>query len=260
MTPLLAAFVFIFGAVIGSFLNAVLWRLRTGESFVRGRSYCRSCRHVLAPRDLVPVMSFFFLRGRCRYCREVISSSYVVIELAVGALFLAAAKAVLPVGPTVIATAALARMLLDWYLLSTFVVVFVFDLRYMLILRSVTLPAAVIAAAANLALGMPPLSLIAGLLAGGGVFYLQYAASRGRWVGGGDVQLGLLMGAALGLGGALAAILAAYVAGAFYGAALLASGKKGWKSQIPFGTFLSASAAVMLLYGDRIVGWYLGLL
>ena len=260
MSPLIAVFVFFFGTVIGSFLTAVLWRLRSGESFVIGRSSCVACRHTLAPLDLIPVLSYLMLGGRCRYCKDKISAEYIAIELSVGALFLAAAWTVLPTNGELITPVALTRLLLDWYLLATFVTVFIFDLQYMLILRAVTFPAAVIAAVANLMLGMSPAMLFSGMLVGAGIFYLQYVVSKGRWVGGGDIQLGLLIGAALGLHLTLAAILVAYVTGAMYGGALVALGKKGMKSQIPFGTFLSASAAFMLLVGDRFVTWYFGLL
>lgn len=251
MTPLLAAFIFMFGTVIGSFLSAVLWRLHTGESFVSGRSCCPHCKHTLAPRDLVPALSYLTLGGRCRYCNHAISPSYIVLELVCGALFLAAAFVTLR--ESVVTPATLAKLLLDWYLLATFVIVFVFDLRHMLILRAVTLPAVVTAAVANIALGMSPTSIALGMVIGAGIFYVQYAVSKGRWVGGGDIQLGLLIGAALGVRGAVAAILLAYITGAMYAVYLLATKKKQLQSQIPFGTFLSACAVVMLLVGDHIL-------
>ena len=128
-----------------------------------------------------------------------------------------------------------------------------FDLRHRVILRAVTLPAAVIAAVANVALGASPLSIALGMLIGAGIFYVQYAVSKGRWVGGGDIHLGLLIGAALGFRNAVAAIFVAYITGAVYAVYLLATKKKQLQSQIPFGTFLSASAIVMLLFGDRIL-------
>lgn len=250
MTPLLAAFIFMFGTMVGSFLSAVLWRLHTGESFVAGRSCCPFCTHVLGARDLVPIVSYLSLSGRCRYCKQTIDPSYILLELSVGALFLVAAFVTVP---STFTAAAVARLLLDWYLIATFVIVFVFDLRHMLILRSVTLPAALIAAVANLALGMSPLTLGAGMLIGAGIFYVQHLVSKGRWIGGGDIQLGLLIGAALGLRHALVAIFLAYVTGAIYAAILLALRKKELQSQIAFGTFLSASAVTTLLFGDQIL-------
>lgn len=260
MSPVLAAFVFLFGTVIGSFLNAVLWRLRTGESFVSGRSYCPSCRHELAPKDLIPLVSWaLLLRGRCRYCKAGISPSYFVIEAATGLLFLAAAARMVP-DTGLLDGHGLAKLLLAWYFIATLVVVFVFDYRYMLILRSVTLPAAVLAFAGNLALGMPPLGLVLGAVVGAGVFQLQFWLSKGKWIGGGDVHLGLLIGAMLGLPLTLVALFIAYVSGALLGVALLAAKKRTWQSQIPFGTFLAAGTVASLLWGNAILNWYLGLL
>lgn len=259
MSPILAAFVFLFGTVIGSFLNAVLWRLRTGESFISGRSYCPSCKHELGAKDLIPLLSWALLRGRCRYCREGISPSYFVIEAATGALFLAAAARVLPESG-VIDGVHLAKLLLHWYFIAILVVVFVFDYRYMLILRSVTLPAAALVFVGNLALGMPFPGLALGALVGAGVFQLQFWLSKGKWIGGGDVHLGLLIGAMLGLPLTLVALFISYVTGATVGLFLLAFKKRTWQSQIPFGTFLAAGAVASLLWGNDIAQWYLGLL
>ena len=258
MSPLLTAFIFAFGAVIGSFLNAVLWRLHSGESFVRGRSHCPACSHALAVLDLIPILSWLTLGGKCRYCRKGIGMSYLVIELATGALFVLAVRSIAGFG--IIDATDLATVLFRWYLIATLVVVFVFDLRHMLILRSVTTPAIILAAVGSLALGMNPFSLLVGMAFGGGFFWLQYFLSKGRWVGGGDIQLGLLMGAILGWPMTMAAIFMAYITGAIYGIAVLAMRRKGWKSEVPFGTFLSASTVAIMLWGEQIVVWYFGLL
>ncbi len=252
------AFIFGFGAVIGSFLNAVLWRLRTKESFIFGRSYCPHCRHELAAVDLVPIVSYILLGGRCRYCRKTISPSYLLIEVAVGTLFLLSALNLIGMGGELDGRL-LSRLLLDWYLIAVFVLVFVYDLRYMLILPSVVLPAAALVFIGNLALGYSWSSLVLGLALTAGFFYLQLVLSRGRWIGGGDVYLGLLMGAALGWSSSLLALFLAYVSGAVVGLGMIAAKRLNLKSQVPFGTFLSAAAIVSLLYGDRILSWYLGL-
>ncbi len=251
MTPLLAAFIFMFGTAIGSFLSVVLWRLHTGEQFVFGRSHCTRCSHTLALHDLIPIVSYLSLRGRCRYCHHPVDPSYIVLEIITGTLFVIAAILILR-GPLTFTN--VARLLLDWYLIATFIVVFVFDLRHMLILRSVTLPAVVIAVVGNVALGMPVTSLALGMLLGAGFFYVQYTMSKGRWVGGGDIQLGLLIGAALGARYGLAAIFFAYITGAIYGTALVVLHKKELQSKIPFGTFLSASSVAMLLFGTQLLG------
>ena len=255
---MLAAFIFTFGAVIGSFLNAVLWRLHSGASIVHGRSQCPSCGHALGVRDLVPILSWLSLRGRCRYCAKGIGASYVIIELVTGAALVLAAHTVLSAAPAT--GTMLAQLLLYWYALATLIVVFVFDLRHMLILRVVTTPAIILLALGNLALGMSPYSVALGMAFGAGFFWLQFALSKGKWIGGGDIHLGALMGALLGWPMTLAAVFLAYMVGAVYGIAALSVGRARMKSEIPFGTFLSIAAAVMLLWGHRILGWYMGLL
>lgn len=257
MTPLVAIFVFAFGTIIGSFLNAVLWRLRTGEGFVYGRSYCPCCRHMLAPKDLIPVLSYVLLRGKCRYCAKGIHPSYLAVELTMGSLFLAFAWPVVSAG--LLDGRSLAGMLLSWYFAAVLVLIFVYDLRYMIIPREVTTWAMVAAAAGGLLLGVPWPSLAIGFAVGGGFFWLQHAVSKGKWIGGGDIHLGALMGLMLGWPRILVALFLAYVSGAAIGAALLASKKTSWKSQIPFGTFLAAATIVALLWGDPILAWYLRL-
>lgn len=252
------AFIFGFGAVIGSFLNAVLWRLRTRESFIFGRSYCPQCRHELAAPDLVPIISYLLLGARCRYCRKPIHPSYILIEASTGTLFLLTAINLIGITGSLDGRL-LSRLLLDWYLIAVFVLIFVYDLRYMLILPSVALPAAAVAMVGNVVLGFSPGSLVLGVAITAGFFYLQLVLSRGRWIGGGDVYLGVLMGAALGWSSSLLALFLAYVSGALIGLILIASKRLNLKSQVPFGTFLSAGAVISLLYGDRILSWYLGL-
>lgn len=259
MPALLSVFFFGFGAVIGSFVNALLWRLHAGESVAHGRSYCPHCRHTLGPVDLVPIVSYLLLRGRCRYCRKNIDVQYLLIELALGLAFLVIAVVTLPVGST-LAWTDLAQLLLRWYLAAVLLIVFVFDFRHMLVLPSVTLPATIIAAAANVALGLPWQSVALGCAFGAGLFWLQYVLSRGAWIGDGDIYLGLLLGAMLGFRGTLLAIFLAYIAGAIIGLFLIVTKKLNRKSQVPFGTFLAAAAFVAMLYGDRIIDWYSGLL
>ncbi|MEA3249679.1 MAG: A24 family peptidase [Patescibacteria group bacterium] len=165
-----------------------------------------------------------------------------------------------PVGAESIGAVAFANLLLGWFVVSVLVIVFVYDLRYMLIPRSITLPATVLALAANVALGMDIAHLVIGVAIGGGFFWLQRLLSKGKWVGGGDVYLGLFMGAVLGYPLILVALFIAYVAGALIGVSLMVIKRKTMKSELPFGTFLAAGTVFTLLYGQVILGWYMGLL
>lgn len=244
--------VFIFGLILGSFLNAVIFRLHSGESVLSGRSHCVHCGKTLQAWDLIPVFSFLFLRGRCRYCREKISWQYPIIELVTAITF-------------VLLAASHGLWIMDyglWFQLvmaAFLIVIAVFDFKYYLILDKVVLPATVLAVAYNIWHGQ----LFVGLLSGlglAGFFWLQYLVSKGRWIGLGDVKLGFFLGNLFGWPQSLVMLLLAYFGGAAVGLVLMALGKKKFSSQLAFGTFLSASAIITMLYGAGIANWYLKLI
>lgn len=240
-------FTFIFGLICGSFLNAVIFRLHAHKSFLRGRSFCPRCGRVLEPRDLIPVLSFILLKGRCRSCQKPISWQYPLVELATGISF------------------SLLYFVFSWswafifYLILTafLVIIFVYDLKYHLILDKVSLPAVFLAFIFSLFLKISPWDLLFGVLIGAGFFFLQYALSRGKWIGGGDIRLGALIGMMLGWQKTLLALFLAYFCGAAVSLVMLALKKKKLKSHLPFGTFLTASTFVSLLWGEAIIRWYL---
>lgn len=241
--------VFILGLVVGSFMNAVIYRLHKGVSFVRGRSYCPHCKHELHFFDLIPIFSFIMLRGRCRYCAKRISWQYPLVELATGIIFFSLWW----------------QFGLSWDLgvyaiYSVFLlIIFVFDLRYYLILDVVSVPAMVIAALASyFILDLDILSMAIGALIGGGFFYLQYLVSRGKWIGGGDIRLGVVMGLMLGFPNILVALFVAYCVGSLVGIGLILAHTKQWKSQVPFGTFLSAATIITFFFGTAAVNFYRG--
>lgn len=240
------------GLAVGSFLNVVIARLPAGKPLT-GRSRCPRCRRTIAWFDNIPLVSFLLLGGRCRRCRQPISWQYPAVELATAALFVLAAAPHAAAGLGGYALAVLAR---DLVAISVLVVVFVIDLRHFLIFDVVTLPAAALALAVNLALGVPWPSLLLGGILGAGFFLLQYLLSRGRWIGGGDIRLGLLMGVLLGWERLVAALFVAYAAGAVVGVGLLATGRKTPSSPVPFGTFLSVGTIAALLYGNELITWY----
>ncbi|MDP2629782.1 MAG: prepilin peptidase [Candidatus Uhrbacteria bacterium] len=273
-------FIFIFGTIIGSFLNAVIWRIHVSQSVMRGRSKCVHCEHELSAGDLIPLVNFVLLRGKCRYCKKPISWQYPLVELGMGMLFILSYIIFLAGAPEGVMQAlflgqytseliALARLLL---FLAVLVVLFVYDARWGLLPDSVTLPAIPIAFIINLFVFSAPVvcgdtafvcffaspwsNMLLAALIGGGFFAFQYVISRGVWIGGGDIRLGALMGVMLGFPGILYALFIAYIVGACVAVVLLALRKKGMKSEIPFGPFLCGATAVMLLYGDSVVDWF----
>lgn len=145
---------------------------------------------------------------------------------------------------------------LYWYFIAILIVIFVFDLKYYLILDKVTIPAMVMVFFINLMLGYSFANLMLGATLGGGFFWIQHYISKGKWIGGGDIRLGVLIGFMLGWKGALTTLFIAYVCGAFIGIILLTTGKKKMQSKIPFGTFLTSAAIIVLLWGDQILQIY----
>ena len=254
-------FFFLIGLCIGSFLNVVVFRTHSEMPLV-GRSRCMVCEIPLVWYDMIPVFSFMALRGRCRSCRTSISWQYPVVEFMTGLLFMIAylryaGGYVLPATATF---DTLPIFMVRDLLFSVFlIIVFVYDLRYVLILDRFTVPAMIVALLINVWLGMSPVDLLAGGTIIGGFFMAQYLLSRGTWVGGGDVRMGALMGLMLGLRDGLVALFIAYMLGAIIGIGLLLAGKVTPRSQVPFGTFLTLGTYIALFFGEEIVQWYLGL-
>lgn len=243
--------IFLFGLILGSFLNAVIFRLHSGESFLFGRSHCFKCNHELSAADLVPVLSFLWLRGRCRYCRAKLSWQYPVVEILTGALMvLLAIKFQMNFGPEFFISAVFIAFL---------IVIAVFDLKHYLILDKVVIPFFVLALA-NSIYQKYFLSSVIGALVIAGFFGLQYLISRGRWIGLGDVKLGLVLGSLGGWMLGVVLIVVAYFAGAAAGLGLILGKKKQLSSRMPFGVFLGSSAIITILYGDKILAWYLKLI
>jgi prepilin signal peptidase PulO-like enzyme (type II secretory pathway) len=241
--------VFLIGLCVGSFLNVAIFRVHEGEQVVRGRSKCMKCEEPLGPRDLVPVLSYVALKGRCRRCKAVVSWQYPVIELVTGLVFV---LLYLLHGMEMV-------LLRDAVFVAYLIIIFVYDLRYMYILDKFTIPAMIFALLANLWLGIVPAwSILVGGLVLASFFAIQYLVSRGTWVGGGDIRMGALMGFMLGLTHGLVALFLAYVLGGLVGAYLLITGKVDRKTPIPFGTFLAIGTLLMILSGDSIISWYLG--
>ncbi len=246
------------GLVIGSFLNVVICRLRSGESGWRSRSRCPECRTTLRPSELVPVVSFLMLRGRCRSCRKTISWQYPAVELSTAVLFVSAYLS--HGGAGITGLGAWLPILRDWLFIAGLTVVFVIDLLDMVVFDSVTIPMAAIAFFLNWAAGSRPLGLVLAAAVGGGFFLAQYLVSRGRWIGGGDIRIGAMMGFMLGFPGILLALFFSYVSGAIVAVSLLSAGKAKWTSQMAFGTFLSLGTVFTLFFGRFVLSWYAGLL
>ena len=259
---LTATLVFIYGLLIGSFLNAWLWRFKLGKSVARGRSVCPHCKHQLAAADLVPLFSWLGLRGKCRYCSKPISKQYPAVELVTGVLF---GLSYLALKPS------------DWFgwlnfgiwlaVLACLIFLAVYDLKHLLLPDKILLPAILIRSlqiVTLLAFGQLAWSqtwpLVATALVCGAAFYAIVALSDGKWLGGGDIKLVFLLGLLLGPQLAPLGLFIAFNSAALIGVALIALRKRGRRDVIAFGPFLIAGIIIAFLYGQAIMNWYLQVL
>jgi leader peptidase (prepilin peptidase)/N-methyltransferase len=242
-TPLLVSFAFALGACVGSFLNVVVWRLPRGESVVTPRSRCPGCKQPIPAWANLPLLSYVALRGRCRACGTRISLRYPLIEALTGALF---AALLVAHGPS-------ARLLVEWALAAALVAVIFIDIDHHIIPNSITLPG--VALGLLLALFAPELgtsfrdALLGVLVIGGALWALSagYERLRGQiGLGMGDVKLMAMLGAFLGLQGALGALLIGSLAGIAYGGVMIAAKGTGRYTHIPFGPALALGGLVFL--------------
>jgi len=243
-----AIFAAVLGAVAGSFLNVVVYRLPRGESLLKPGSHCTSCATPIKPYDNVPVLGWIWLRGHCRACRAAISPRYPLVEAVTAALCVA----------VVLQHSSLAAALLGITLVLALVPVTLIDLERHIIPNRITAPAAIAAIVLGSALDWSgePERLIAGAAAGG--FLLLAALCYPRGMGMGDVKLAAVLGLLLGRDVA-AAMLVALIAGVIVGLVVLARTPSADRRSvgIPFGPFLALGGLVALFVGHPIVGKYL---
>ena len=242
------------GAALGSFLNCAAWRIAHRESFVRGRSRCPQCGHVLGAADLVPVFSWLLLRGRCRYCKGKIPARYVLAELCFAAITVCN---LLHFDLTPV-------MLRNLVFLCCLFCLSLVDLEIYEIPDGCLLVALLAWFAALPFTFTRPLGryvlvhVLSGLGLGGAILLLALIMDRvlrRESMGGGDIKLFALVGLYLGaLGGLLAVLLSC-----LFGLAFAALGRKGRNAPFPFGPAIAAAAVVTLFWGDGVVAWYLSL-
>ncbi len=246
---MLAIWFALVGVVMGSFLNLCCDRLPRGGSIVHPASRCDVCLHPLSVKDLVPVLSYIWLRGRCRYCGASIPLRALLLELATGAAY----------GLLAWHYGLSARLGILLVYAALFLLIFVIDLEHGLILNKVTYPGMALALAFSF---LPSGPGVKSALLGGGVglvlLLVPFLLFHGG-LGGGDVKLGAMLGLACGFPEVLVGFLVAVLAGGLVAGALLASGKKGRKDPIPFGPFLVSGAMVALIWGTQLWQWYPGL-
>lgn len=247
----------VLGVIIASFLNVCIDRLPARQSLISPPSHCPSCRHRLAIKDLVPVLSYLWLRGRCRYCRAAIPRRILWVEIANGALF-ACLYSQYGMGAELAVTA---------FYCCLFIVLMVIDLEHGLILNRIVYPAMVAALLISVVFSvfLPGLAIVPGIkdsAIGGGIGFglalLVVIFSRGG-MGLGDVKMAALMGFAIGFPAIFFTLILAAIIGGIVAAVLLLAKKKKRKEGIPFAPILSLATITTLLGGGSILNWYQGL-
>ena len=265
------------GLIFGSFIDALVWRIHEQAelqkkkkkkvkiprelTMLHGRSMCPNCKHTLSALDLVPVLSWVLLRGKCRYCRKAISGQIPLIELLTGLLF---------AGSYVLWPAAMHGLgLLQFCFWLVFIVGFValavYDLRWYILPDRIIFPLVGVAILEVLlsvvffhGSWLQVLGSVWGVLIASGFFFVLYQVSNGAWIGGGDVKLGLVLG--IVLGGPLKSFMLLFLAsvlGTLVSLPLMAVGRAKKSTLIPFGPFLIAATIIIVLFGSHFVDWFM---
>lgn len=282
----------VLGLCLGSFVNAWVWRVHEVEtelekkhpdkkyiktlSISRGRSICPNCKHGLSSLDLVPLISWFSLRGKCRYCNTPISYQYPIVEAVSGLLFISSYvlwpqdlifAQVNSGRPKLFAGADFKSDLifLLWLgFLTCLIALFVYDFKWFLLPTSIVRYLGVFGALMTIILLSTKPNLLASIIntvlavaVGGGLFYILHQISGGKWIGGGDVRLGWILGLVAGTPARSALfIFIASIIGTLISLPLLATKRLKRTSLIPFGPLLILGFIITQIFGFSILHWY----
>lgn len=242
---------FIIGAVLGSFLNVCIYRLPQGMSIVSPPSRCDSCGHKLGALDMIPILSYIFLGGKCRYCHTHYSARSAFVEALTGLLFALGGVFYLPGIP----------LLAVFVFIACLLVITFIDFDHQIIPDTflyISLAAGIVyffTYSLHTSLATPYWDMFLGTAVGGGLMLLIYLLSRGG-MGAGDVKLTFVLGFWLGIKGIIVCLFLAFILGGIVGVVLLATGAKTRKDPIPFGPYLCIGAYISLLFGPYLIYYY----
>ncbi|HZK60914.1 MAG TPA: prepilin peptidase [Anaerovoracaceae bacterium] len=243
---LITAFVFTLGLLIGSFLNVCIYRIPENISVAKGFSFCPTCKNRIQPYDLIPVISYLFLKGSCRHCKSHISAKYPLVELLTGVLFI---LVYFQFGLTPYAG-------LTAILVSVLVAITFIDLKHQIIPDGLSLIIFASGIPAAFLSGLSPWEHVIGFFAVSVLLLIIAFLSNGG-MGGGDIKLMAAAGLFLGWKLILLSLMIASIIGAIISIGLLVLKKADRKSMVPFGPFLSIGIIISVLYGNTLIMWYL---
>lgn len=268
-------FIFFLGACFGSFLNVLVDRTQKGKKMT-GFSKCDFCGYKLKWFDNIPILSFFVIGGKCRKCKKKLSWQYPIVEATLGILFVlvfwqALGDSSIPSNSGLGMTNNFYQFIISlsfyFFIIFIFAAIFLWDLKYMIIPNELVIVGtvgAIIFSFYEFLISKCFLldvhcNLTSSLIGGLVVFlffFLMFYFSKGKWIGGGDVKLGFLIGFLVGWEKVYLMLMISYILGGILAVVLIANKKKKMKSQIPFGPFLLIGCLVTLLWGERILDWY----
>jgi len=256
LNPAIVFIIFLFGLFIGSFLNVCIYRLPASKTITDPpRSICPSCNHQIRYYDNIPILSYLWLKGRCRHCGTRIPFRYVVVELMTGVV---AVGILFHFGLTL-------EGLIYFVFISSLIIMTFIDIDHRIIPDVITLPGILIGLIASLALPTVGFkNAIVGMLVGGGslwlVAWVYYLLTRKDGMGGGDIKLLAMMGTIVGLKGVIFTIFVSSAVGTVVGVTLMIIKGKDMKFAVPFGPFLSIGAITYIFFGHEIIRAYFNLL
>lgn len=252
----------ILGLCLGSFVNALVWRLHKDKDWIKSRSQCVHCGHGLAARDLIPVISWLMLKGRCRYCKKPISRRYPAVELAMAAVFVLSYI----YWPSGFSEPGQAILFVSWLASSVgLLALAVYDWHWLLLPNKLIYSTAAVAVLGRLIYilayttdkASALLNWAGALAVASGLFALIYMYSRGRLIGFGDVRLGLITGTLLATPiNSLLMIFLASLLGTAFALPGLINKKRGLNTKLPYGPFLIVATFIVVLFGPDITSWY----
>ncbi len=237
------------GLIVGSFLNVIIFRLDDLKSVVTDRSRCRNCKTVISWYDLFPVLSYTLLRGKCRRCGATISWQYPVVELGTGLLY-AGLYIVYGLTPA-----------LFFYLLvfSLLMIVAFYDILTEYVPEFFVWTSLILVALGGAYFGHFSFAeALIGAAIGGGLLFLLVLFSKEKWMGSGDIKIGLILGFLAGYPRVIFGLFSAFIIGSIAGIIYIYITKKGLKASLPFAPFLIFAALIAIIYGDKVINWYLG--
>ncbi|MFS0561865.1 prepilin peptidase [Terribacillus sp. 179-K 1B1 HS] len=247
MSIFLLIYFIILGAVLGSFYNVVGMRVPEKKMFQSERSYCPNCKHQIKAYDLIPVISYIVLGGKCRHCKQRISPLYPFTELAAGLLF----------GYSYFVIGLQWELVTALILVSMSAILFVTDMRFMLIPNKILLFFLPLFIILRIITPLEPWwDSIVGAIVAFVLLFLVILFSRGG-MGGGDLKLFVVLGVILGWKGVLLTFFLSSVIGAVISLVLLSAKILNRKQAIPFGPYILLGALITYFHGDQLIGWYI---